>query len=440
MMCRKNCNVEDSCRGMIGTKKGRCSQFSLAFVAAALILLNPVSVCVLPADAFSNARPATSRATFSTFRCVNDSEYRKTSVLCASYEYTGGGGGDDDDINNNGRRGGGGGGGGRGGGDSGGNNRDDEHNNDQSSAFVSLDNSKRQGSAIRLFGGGLLSLIFHRGESVLPQTALQLASSAAELSAHRSLVAVTLAYHNQLSNVAKNHFQSAVTSLARSSSSWYMMKLESHPLVTKCVTGGIIGFLGDVGAQCFAHKLEEDSASGNAKTDGGTEDMTNNLPHHSPSMQYDVRRGLSVLAFSMCFSGPILHYSYDLFERLLPVSKMPKGFRTLASSVHVMADALVLDSMFVATNLLVTGLLEGYRLNEDIIPQFKTDFSGTLKTSWGMSAVLAPYQMCCFRFLPASLRVLAVNLSDVAWDGVVSYKNHMARGAASSDVAVESFQ
>ena len=57
-----------------------------------------------------------------------------------------------------------------------------------------------------------------------------------------------------------------------------------------------------------------------------------------------------------------------------------------------------------------------------------------------MSAVLAPYQMCCFRFLPASLRVLAVNLSDVAWDGVVSYKNHMARGAASSDVAVESFQ
>lgn len=342
----------------------------------------------------------------------------------------GGGGNDGDDGINNGHRGGGGGSGG-GGGD---NNRDGENNNeedensgDEHFGFVE---KKQSTSAIRLFGGGLLSLIFHRGESQLPQTALQLASSAAESSSHRSLAAVLLACHTQLSKMAKNHFTSASKSMAKSST-WYMNQLETHPLITKCITGGIIGFLGDIGAQCFAHKLEQDSNHENANGSSDNGDVTRLADHGSAgTMQYDVRRGLSAMASAMLFTGPILHYSYDLFERLLPVSKMPKGLRTLASSAHVMADALLLDSVFVALNMLVTGVLEGYQLREDIIPQFQADYMGTLKASLGMSAVIAPYQLVCFRFLPASLRVLTVNFSDVAWDGVVSYKNHMARGTA----------
>ena len=350
------------------------------------------------------------------------------------------GGGNDsgDDGINNGHRGGGGGGGG-GGGD-GNKNRDGENDNgedensDDQFGFV---DKKQSTNAIRLFGGGLLSLIFHRGESQLPPTALQLASSAAESSSHRSAIAVMLAYHTQLSKMAKNHFHSASKSMAKSST-WYMTKLETHPLITKCITGGIIGFLGDIGAQCFAHKLEEDNNIANANSSDG--DVTSLDDHgRSANMHYDVRRGLSAMASAMLFTGPILHYSYDLFERVLPVSKMPKGFRTLASSAHVMADALLLDSVFVALNMLVTGVLEGYKLREDIIPQFQADYMSTLKASLGMSAVIAPYQLCCFRFLPASLRVLTVNFSDVAWDGVVSYKNHMARGTGSS-VAIDASQ
>ena len=344
----------------------------------------------------------------------------------------GGGNGDGNDGINNRRRGGSG-----GGGDNnrdGENNSEEDENSDEQFGFV---DKKQSTNAIRLFGGGLLSLIFHRGESQLPQTALQLASSAAESSTHRSLVAVLLAYHTQLSKMTKNHFSSASKSMAKSST-WYMTRLETHPLITKCITGGIIGFLGDIGAQCFAHKLEEDN--NNANGNGSDGDVTSLTDHDSSQrMQYDVRRGISAMTSAMLFTGPILHYSYNLFERLLPVSKMPKGFRTLASSAHVMADALLLDSVFVALNMLVTGVLEGYRLRDDIIPQFQADYMGTLKASLGMSAVIAPYQLVCFRFLPASLRVLGVNFSDVAWDGVVSYKNHMARGSLPS-VAVDSIQ
>ena len=223
------------------------------------------------------------------------------------------------------------------------------------------------------------------------------------------------------------------------SSTWYKTRLETHPLITKCITGGIIGFLGDIGAQCFEHKMEKDSNNANAKSSDG-DVISLALNDSSTSMQYDVRRGFSAMANAMLFTGPILHYSYDLFERLLPVTKMRKGFRTFASSAHVMADALLLDSVFVALNMLVTGVLEGYKLREDIIPQFQADYMGTLKTSWSISAVIAPYQLVCFRFLPASLRVLGVNFSDVAWDGVVSYKNHMARGTVAPNVVPESVQ
>jgi len=357
----------------------------------------------------------------STFRYANEA-YRKNepSLLLAM---AGGGGNDDDDINNK-RRGDGGGGGG-GGGE---HNRDDDSNSEEydgsdDDQFGFVDNRRRSNNVIL---GGLLSLILHRGETKLPQTALQLASTAADSSAHRSLVAVSLTYHSQLSAMAKNHFQSAATAMSRSSS-WYMTKLETRPLFTKCITGGIIGFLGDLGAQFFAHALEEGCAS---KKEG---DVAGLAVEHKSGLQYDVRRGMSVLAFSMFFSGPVLHYSYDLFEWLLPVSKMPKGFRTLASSAHVLADALILDSLFVASNMLVTGVLEGYKLKDDIIPQFQTDYLGTLKASLGMSAVLAPYQLCCFRLLPPSLRVLAVNFSDVAWDGLVNYKSHMGRATQTTE-------
>ena len=107
----------------------------------------------------------------------------------------GGGGNDDggDDGINNGRFGGGGNGGGGGENNRDGeNNSEDDENSDEQFGFI---DKKQSTNAIRLFGGGLLSLIFQRGESRLPPTALQLASSAAESSARRSLVAVLLAYH-----------------------------------------------------------------------------------------------------------------------------------------------------------------------------------------------------------------------------------------------------
>ena len=42
--------------------------------------------------------------------------------------------------------------------------------------------------------------------------------------------------------------------LLASASSWYLNRLEVSPLLTKCLTGGIIALIGDYGAQWFEYK------------------------------------------------------------------------------------------------------------------------------------------------------------------------------------------
>ena len=43
--------------------------------------------------------------------------------------------------------------------------------------------------------------------------------------------------------------------LLSSLASWYLTRLEISPLLTKCITGGIIAWIGDYGAQWFEYKL-----------------------------------------------------------------------------------------------------------------------------------------------------------------------------------------
>jgi hypothetical protein len=50
--------------------------------------------------------------------------------------------------------------------------------------------------------------------------------------------------------------------LLASASSWYLNRLEVSPLLTKCLTGGIIALIGDYGAQWFEYKLMKSRSVG----------------------------------------------------------------------------------------------------------------------------------------------------------------------------------
>ena len=210
---------------------------------------------------------------------------------------------------------------------------------------------------------------------------------------------------------------------------WYLQRLDCSPLITKCITGGLISFLGDYGAQWFEYTQH---LNGNKKQLGTkkseTDDRSDDL-HLAKRMSihgtYNFRRGMARFIECLLISSPLMHYGYDLFERIIPTSTAAASglYSCLAALSHVVADSVFLDGIFVMTGIIATGLLEGHPLRK-VLPNLRNVYMPTLKASVMTSSALMPLQFLSFRFLPVQLRVLSVNAVDLIWTGVVSCVSH----------------
>lgn len=270
--------------------------------------------------------------------------------------------------------------------------------------------------------------------------------------------------------------------LLSSLSSWYLSRLEISPLLTKCITGGIIAWIGDYGAQLFEYKLLmkkleqrlESSSSMFTSVGGGEgggalkasssdslflragasdnayQQYHQHHPQHHYQQQhtsattavatplsihnkktkniYDYRRGLARFLECLLVSSPLMHYGYELFEYVLPVVAGDGLYRSLAALSHVVADSVFLDGIFVCTGIIATGLLEGHSLRRHVLPNLRNVYLPTMKASVCTSSALIPLQFLSFRFLPVQLRVLSVNAVDLIWTGVVSFVSHSGGG------------
>jgi hypothetical protein len=194
---------------------------------------------------------------------------------------------------------------------------------------------------------------------------------------------------------------------------WYISQLESNPLMTKSLTSAMIAMSGDCAAQRLEHKFMNKGVSSGTGT--------------GSAKSYNVRRGMSVFTDGLLVTGPIMHLSYGLFERILPIQTGAGGGGNLAALTHVLADSVFIDAIFVAITMTTTGLFEGYNLRNEIIPQLQTDFVPTMKASWVTSIGLLPLEFASFRYLPLSFRTLAMNLTSLVWDAVISMNTHRSR-------------
>jgi hypothetical protein len=198
-------------------------------------------------------------------------------------------------------------------------------------------------------------------------------------------------------------------------SAWYMSSLSAFPVLTKALTTAVIGLMGDTAAQFIEERIR-------SRKDGAPSQFRG---------RYDRRRGLANVADGFFVTGPLLHFSYNLLETLIPVSGAATGLgASLAALSQVLIDDIVLDAMFVAVMFVTTGLGEGYKMR-DIRKQFRKDYVGAVRTSWATSFILMPLEFLLFRFFPLHVRVLGMNLIDIIWEGMVSYLVHKRRKGAS---------
>ena len=188
---------------------------------------------------------------------------------------------------------------------------------------------------------------------------------------------------------------------------WYMTEIEKNPLIVKSLSSGAISLCADFVAQTFEQKKSQQE--------------------FNAEISYDRRRLWASLAGGVFVDGPLMHFGYNYFESVIPIQNSMGKSSNRAAILHLLADCVILDSIFVASSFLTTGLLEGHSFQKDIVPQFKNDYLSTMKASWVTSSGLSPLEFACFRFLPVSLRAFAMSMTSIIWDSVISHNVHESR-------------
>lgn len=188
----------------------------------------------------------------------------------------------------------------------------------------------------------------------------------------------------------------------------YSISLESNPVITKSITASLMGAVGDIFAQAV-------------------ETWTNGEIFER--RRINARRVFAIAAEGLLVSGPLMHYSYEVLEAYLPIYEDETESNDLHSwymtICQVIIDAIVMDSIFVATMMVTSALLEGRR--KEIRLEMATGYVPAVKVSWFNSLCWAPIQCLSFKYIPFNYRVLAVNMQDIAWNASVSFMAHRTR-------------
>ena len=208
--------------------------------------------------------------------------------------------------------------------------------------------------------------------------------------------------------------------------------LSQHEILTKCITSGLIGLVGDFFAQCFEHSTKQVN-------------MNTNFIMDKPRL-------LGLFIESTFISSPLMHYAYDLLEYMAPTScdddkvqqhyqQQPQQHQIIrgggngaisnlmsqwaAATFHVLADVFILGPISVFTLIVCTSIVEG-RINT-LIHELLLDFGPATWASILASLSFVPSQLLAFKHLPLKYRLLYMNLQDIIWNAVVSVMAHRSR-------------
>ncbi|KAL7457386.1 hypothetical protein ACHAWC_008955 [Mediolabrus comicus] len=194
-------------------------------------------------------------------------------------------------------------------------------------------------------------------------------------------------------------------SILPSMMSWYMSNMEKHELATKCLSTGCLAMFGDVCAQGIGQYL----ANGNP--------FANKL---------DKLRMIAMFADGTLCTGPLLHYAYELYEKVWPIYDSDGNRRLLPTLAHVLFDNFIMIVAYISLMMFSTALVEGryqgipHEFTHDLIPNIKTSYKASV---FGLMWI----QLISFYWLPVKLRVLAVNVIDIVWVIVMSFVTHLNR-------------
>jgi len=171
--------------------------------------------------------------------------------------------------------------------------------------------------------------------------------------------------------------------------SHYLDLLDTRPLITKSVSAGVIGGIGDVATS--RHR----------------------------GFVWDKERTLRLSLYGLLFAAPITHGWYKILERRLGTGMDVKTAMSKVAADQVLAAA-PLTALFFAVNSAAEG-----KGREEIEQRVRQNLWPTMKANWAVWPAALTFN---FWLVPLNLRVLVVNVLGLGWGTYLSYVQHKHAG------------
>ena len=170
---------------------------------------------------------------------------------------------------------------------------------------------------------------------------------------------------------------------------WYSHKLDTNPILTKCVSAGLISGLG----QLISQRIMYDPESGK-------------------EFRVDWYQTGRFMVLNVIFVAPVLHFWYTWLDKAIP------GTQIIPVVKRVFFDEFVFTPVYIPV---LMGLLWGMEGNAPAkIPKMiGEEFWNIMIFDW---CVYVPVQLVNFRYVPVKYQVLVINVCGVGWNTFVSWR------------------
>jgi Mpv17 / PMP22 family len=177
---------------------------------------------------------------------------------------------------------------------------------------------------------------------------------------------------------------------------WYAMKLDTHPITTKCISSGLISGTGDLICQYLTLPGNDDDSNKQSST----------------TSSWDIARTSRFASLGAFWVGPVLHCWYG---SLIHMSKKVW--------LRVTLDQFAFAPMFVTSFLAWLWLWEGEQ-PATLPSRLKENVPSIVVANW---ALWIPAQAVNFTLMPVKYHVLFSNFVALIWNAYLSYSSHNSK-------------
>lgn len=175
---------------------------------------------------------------------------------------------------------------------------------------------------------------------------------------------------------------------------WYSNQLDTRPLLTKAVTGGIISGSGDFLCQVVVRRKRAGEA--------GWTDLS----------WWDKARTARFTFLGAVLVAPCMHYWYNYLASAVP------GKSFLAVTKRVFYDEFIFTPIYTPIWLLSLYVLEGERDYAVLRKRLVESYPSIIVANW---CLWVPVQWVNFRYLPVKYQLLFTNIVDLVWYAFLSF-------------------